>query len=415
MRIVRKSVGLLAVMLVPVLGEAEVWTEKRSMTTPRTIHTATLLCATPCLDPTAKVLVVGGGYSIDWGYMVTLASAELYDPAALDPLTLTTGTWTPTGSMAMGRSGHTATRLQTGPNAGKVLVVGGNGTSAELYDPDAIDSVTGMKGTWEPTGSVSTGRPYGYHTATLLLSGKVLATGGYPAQGNSLDSAELYDPDAIDSVTGIRGTWSDTGPLTTTRAGHTATLLPSGKVLVAGGYSYPGILASAELYDPERGTWDPTGSLTTEHIAHTATLIETGPNAGKVLVVGGGYGPSSWYPSMSATAELYDPAARTWSVTDSLTAGRGEHTATLLPSGKVLVAGGRKSSPDALSVEYPAGAELYNSNSGAWNAGGTLATARSRHTATLLPSGKVLVAGGDNSAQDAWQNASATLSSAELH
>ncbi len=356
MRIVRKSVGLLAVMLVPVLGEAEVWTEKRSMTTPRTMHTATLLCATPCLDPTAKVLVVGGGYSIGWGYMVTLASAELYDPAALDPLTLTTGTWTPTGSMAMGRSGHTATRLQTGPNAGKVLVVGGNGTSAELYDPDAIDSVTG-----------------------------------------------------------IRGTWSDTGPLTTTRAGHTATLLPSGKVLVAGGYSYPGILASAELYDPERGTWDPTGSLTTEHIAHTATLIETGPNAGKVLVVGGGYGPSSWYPSMSATAELYDPAARTWSVTDSLTAGRGEHTATLLPSGKVLVAGGRKSSPDALSVEYPAGAELYNSNSGAWNAGGTLATARSRHTATLLPSGKVLVAGGDNSAQDAWQNASATLSSAELH
>src|SRR6266542_4490469 len=358
MRILRKSVGLLAVMLVPLLGEAEVWTETRSMTTPRTMHTATLLCATPCLDPTAKVLVVGGGYSIGWGYMVTLASAELYDPAALDPLTLTTGTWTPTGSMAMGRSGHTATRLQTGPNAGKVLVVGGNGTSAELYDPDAIDSVTGMKGTWEPTGSVSTGRPYGYHTATLLLSGKVLVTGGYPAQGNSLDSAELYDPDAIDSVTGIRGTWSDTGPLTTTRAGHTATLLPSGKVLVAGGYSYPGILASAELYDPERGTWDPTGSLTTE---------------------------------------------------------RGEHTATLLPSGKVLVAGGRKSSPDALSVEYPAGAELYNSNSGAWNAGGTLATARSRHTATLLPSGKVLVAGGDNSAQDAWQNASATLSSAELH
>src|SRR5207253_8294359 len=102
------------------------------------------------------------------------------------------------------------------------------------------------------------------------------------------------------------------------RADHTATLLPSGKVLVAGGYNCVpfggcGELSSAELYDPATGTWTSTGNLNTARFRHTGTLL---PN-GKVLVVAG------------KSAELYDPAAGTWSYTASPNIG-GPNRATLL-------------------------------------------------------------------------------------
>src|SRR6266850_1374272 len=99
------------------------------------------------------------------------------------------------------------------------------------------------------TGSLATGRSW--PTATLLPNGKVLVAGGYG--GGYLASAELYDP--------ASGTWTATGSLGTAREFHTATLLPNGKVLVAGGVDSSGFLASAELYDPATGTWTATGSL----------------------------------------------------------------------------------------------------------------------------------------------------------
>jgi hypothetical protein len=117
--------------------------------------------------------------------------------------------------------------------------------------------------------------------------------------------------------------------MATGRELHTATLLPSGKVLVAGGSTNGDGLASAELYDPVTGTWSATGSMTSARSFHTATLLPSG----KVLVVGGCCG-------VLASAALYDPASGTWSATGSMAQGRIQHTATLLPSGKVLVAGG---------------------------------------------------------------------------
>ena len=70
----------------------------------------------------------------------------------------------------------------------------------------------------------------------------------------------------------------------TARYDHTATLLPSGKVLVAGGFNTMAPLSSAELYDPTTGTWAPTGSMTDARAFYTATLLPSG----KVLVAGGG-------------------------------------------------------------------------------------------------------------------------------
>jgi WD40 repeat protein len=226
------------------------------------------------------------------------------------------------------------------------------------------------------TGSLGTAREY--HTATLLPNGKVLIAGG--SNGAYLSSAELYDP--------TNGTFIATGSLGTARDLHTTTLLPNGKVLIAGGYNGAS-LTSAQLYDPTSGTFTATGSLGTARYFHTATLL---PN-GKVLIAAG----LSTGPYL-ATAELYDPTSGAFSATGSLGTARSQHTATLLPNGKVLIAGGDNGGTSA---------ELYDPTSGIFSATGPLGTARYGHTATLLPNGKVLIAAGLYNGAD--------LTSAELY
>src|SRR5262249_29852764 len=130
----------------------------------------------------------------------------------------------------------------------------------------------------------------------------------------------------------VNPSWIPTGSLNIPRYGHTGTLLPNGKVLVAGGRngnSPSNFLSSAELYDPVTGIWSVTGSLNVPRYLHTATLLSDG----KVLVAGGIGGPRA----ILNNAELYDPATGTWSVTAALNTGRTNHTATLLPDGKVLI------------------------------------------------------------------------------
>lgn len=165
------------------------------------------------------------------------------------------------------------------------LAINGNTSVQATFTPKISPS---PQGTWSATGSLGTAR-YS-HTATVLSTGKVLVVGGETAVGGRYSvnpSAELYDP----AANGGAGAWSTTGSLATARFFHTATLLPNGKVLVVGGLLgiafSDGILASAELYDPAAngggGAWTPTGSLATPRVEHTATLL---PN-GKVLVAGG--------------------------------------------------------------------------------------------------------------------------------
>jgi Galactose oxidase, central domain len=326
------------------------WTVTGSMVEPRVRHTATLL-------PDGRVLAVGGG---QFNGFSDLASAELYDPI--------TGAWSATGTMAEVRWGHTATLLPDGT----VLVAGGRISgnspalaSAELYDP--------RSGTWSSVGAMIEARRD--HTGTLLPSGRVLVTGGYDADG-ALASAELYDP--------ASKSWTATGAMLTGRLLHTATLLQDGKVLVAGGLpSIGGTLASAELYDPETGSWSPTGALDGARGGQTATLLPDGT----VLIAGGIFGSQRSSFDALATAEVYDPAAGVWNTVESMHTDRQDHTATLLPDGTVLIAGGN------FGAENTATAEVYDPAHGTWSAIGDMHEARAGHSATLLPNGNVLVAG----------------------
>ena len=187
----------------------------------------------------------------------------------------------------------------------------------------------------------------------MLPNGKVLVAGGTTAPAAALASAELYDP--------ASGTWTATGSLATARDDHTATLLPNGKVLVAGGYN-SGV-------SRERGT---LRSGERDLDGHRQPRHRTLSSHGDVAAQRQGARRRRLHDSSGAlaSAELYDPASGTWTATGSLATARYDHTATLLPNGKVLVAGGFDSG------SLLASAELYDPASGTWTATGSLGTAR---------------------------------------
>jgi N-acetylneuraminic acid mutarotase len=212
-------------------------------------------------------------------------------------------------------------------------------------------------------------------TATLLSSGKVLVAGGDDNNGHALATAAVYDPTA--------NAWSAVGKLAHARTEAVAVRLRSGRVLVAGGSGIPTILGSAELFNPSTKTWSTAASLHTARTGSAAALLHNG----KVLVVGG------YHTSYLSSAELYNPSTNAWSSAGSMSTPREFATATVLASGKVLVAGGT----DGVDL---ASAELYDPTTNAWTPAGAMAVARVVATATLLPSGQVLVAGGSNTTGD---------------
>jgi Kelch motif/Galactose oxidase, central domain len=232
--------------------------------------------------------------------------------------------------------------------------------------------------------------PRSGHTATLLPDGRVLIAGGMRRNQDFYRSAELFSP--------ASGKFQPTGEMLVARVGHAAVLLRSGRVLIAGGWIGHGVTDEAELYDPATGKFTEIARMTTKRGRPEATLLRDG----NVLVTGGGSdndGPGSSIVS----AEIFDAATLKFRPTGSMHSARIAHSATLLPDGRVLIAGGRGS-------EVNASAELYDPKSGTFRKTGQMITARYKHTAGLLPDGRVLLAGGSDERD--WHG---TLSSAEIH
>ncbi|MGQ0521924.1 MAG: Kelch repeat-containing protein [Actinomycetota bacterium] len=296
-----------------------------------------------------RVLAIGGGNP-------QVASVDVFDPA--------TGAWAPTGAMASPRAAHAAVRLADG----KVLVSGGRIESQTLTTAEVFDPATG---TWAPTGSLAVARQG--HTANLLASGKVLVAGGLGGgHGPYLSEAELFDP--------ATGTWAATGVLAQGRAHHTATTLTDGRVLVAGGEGAPhdASLRDSAVYDPATGTWTPVPSLlATGRADHTATAV----GDGTVLVAGGtrlhiGGRPQNMLPSV----EVLDRSGSTWLAGPAMAQRRSDHATTVLRDGRVLVTGGF----GERIATATATAELYDPAARRWATAAPMPAPAAGHAAVVI-------------------------------
>jgi hypothetical protein len=314
--------------------------------------------------PEGRVLIAGG-YDFARGIQ---RSVELFDPAS-DALV-------ETGSLRLGRNfAAVAVRAD-----GAAVVFGGfNPGSGSVATSEVFDAAAG---TWSLAGdSMEVGREA--HTATPLPDGRILVAGGLQAIGFEFHAeAELYDPasDAF-AATGA--------PMNARRAFHAAVLLASGSsVLLIGGDSGGGELATAERYEVERDEfWNAEGPLPHAAKAPAVVLLRDG----RVLVAGG----ANARDGTLADASAYDPATDRFAPLEPMAVRRMAHTLTLLSDGRALAAGGwsdstaPSASADALEVFDPA--------TGRWETLPVrLARARHDHAAVLLPDCRVLVVGGQS-------------------
>lgn len=233
------------------------------------------------------------------------------------------------------------------------------------------------------------------HTSTLLPNGKVLIAGGFAGSGgesNPYTTAELFDPSS--------GTFQSVANMSLGRSGHTAILLKNGKVLMVGGwtghYARPG---SAEVFDPTTGSFTPTGNMVIERAGNTATLLPDG----RVLIAGG----VDRQENALASAEIYDPTTGKFTQTGSMTEPRGAHTATALRDGRVLIVGGGSGHYPSQNVHRSA--EIFNPATARFTSAGQMSVGRHKHAAILLRSGKVLIIGGSDNRDWHGQYASAEI------
>ncbi|HEX6867487.1 MAG TPA: kelch repeat-containing protein [Candidatus Limnocylindrales bacterium] len=289
--------------------------------------------------------------------------------------------------------------------AGLAVVVAATGGLwiAQSIRPPAVGA-DAPPGAFRPSGEITAlvgtlFRP----TITVLADGRVLVIG----IGDQLLGAILYDP--------VTETYGDPIRDNVLRRGSTATLLRNNLVLLAGG-TFGGSESPAQttvLFDPFSETFAPTNPLSVARTDHQATLLDDG----RVLVTGGlhpfgGSSSASEQPVSGDTAEIYDPATGSFGPTGSMLRPRAGHTATKLADGRVLIVGGYTADVNG-NTAFPAAAEIFDPATGQFGAAGTLGVPRTKHSATLLADGRVLIIGGSDEA-DPYGNVNHALRQAEM-
>jgi N-acetylneuraminic acid mutarotase len=295
------------------------------------------------------------------------AAVYIYDPA--------TDHWTAATQMLQPRAYPMVVRLADG----SVLVAGGSRNGQPL---DTAERYNPSNGTWVAAGRLNLPRTQG--SLVLLQDGRALATGG-GIEGSpgwsSTASVELFDP--------TKGVWTIGPPMSVPRARHTATLLPSGDVLVTGGATtFHGnagsVTASAQIFSPRTNTWRPAASMSIPRYVHQAALLANG----RVLVAGG-WSATSNSDVSKASVEIYDPVANRWAAAGPLVTARAEFVMVRLPDGRLLAVAGVDRSYHVMDS-----AELFDPGSGTWQLTGKLAEAKMWPAAVVLADGRVLIAGG---------------------
>ncbi len=239
------------------------------------------------------------------------------------------------------------------------------------------------------TSSMSTVR--WHHIAAKLADGRVLVAGGLPGESAIL-TAEIYDPTA--------GTWTPTGtPMLYPHDWPIGATLCDGRVFVAG--RNDANAREAELYDPAANAWIPAGKMKLTHIYGTATLLDDCR-----LLLTGGY-------NSNTQAEVFYPDTKVFKSVGVMNSERFFHTTTKLADGRVLAAGG---GVDAFGTWFTyATVDIFDPKTGLWTKAAKMNQARRAHTATLLPDGRVLVAGGNIGGKNDGTEAGTQLDTAELY
>ena len=289
--------------------------------------------------------------------------------------------WILAAPLLTSHGAHSATLLSDG----RVLVAGDTGVpemNAEIYDP-AADA-------WTLTLPMAKDRPH--NVAVRLADGRVLVLGGEVAPWtprnwfNYDGTAEVFDPRA--------NSWKATTSLPKLRAGFTATALPTGEVLVVGGYDQTdNSLATAELYDPATEQWRSAAQMRVARFWHAATSLPDG----NVLITGGWY--DDMFQAQVTETEIYDWKSGSW-IDAGMITGRAGHTATRLDDGRVIVAGGYTSDIHIGGFRLfwtLDTAEMFDPATGSWSPAGSIGTPRFGHLAAPLSNGGALIAQGTES------------------
>ena len=220
-------------------------------------------------------------------------------------------------------------------------------------------------------------------TTTLLLDGRVLVIGGfggpYQYSSSAIASAEVWDPETAAFI--------ETRSMAAARVGHTATVLPDGRVLVVGGTGPDGDAAQAELWDPRTSEFSPAGALAHARIGHAAVLLLDGR-----VVVAGGADPVAG--TGVGVLEIWDPSSLQFHEDLELLDAPRNVSLTRLPDGRVLLAG-------AFVVPNGLRGALIWDPSGGSPQSLELTGHRDAHAATLLADGRVLLTGGLSQSGDA--------------
>ncbi len=338
-----------------------------------------------------------GGSITSSGLYTAPSTAGTYHVVATDTANpAITATTVVTVGQGLTMSGDTTASIVVGSamllNNGQVLLVGESEVywdnlqaTLALYRADLYDPATDVF-------QFATTLPSDGATATLLPSGDVLLLGGatsitYP--GSDLNPIGAIITANAEIYKAATGTIQAAGSMSIARSGHTATLLPNGKILVTGGAiqdplptnaGYSTLTATAELYDPTSGTSTAIGNMNVPLAGHQAILLQNG----KVLILG------------PASAQIYDPSANAFSPVDGSSLLNSGSIATLLLDGRVLITCGAVPDPPFYGDLAADTVYIYDPTSGQITpAGSKMNVPRSSHTATLMPNGTVLIAGGE--------------------